>query len=237
MDCKILRTYKNFDSRSLDIISSVASIIEAHELFEHKFFKDYDARRLPENSERKWLKQRHFLSKNFPAIYGNIIANSSDLEFLRPFIRQLWEETGSGKRENTHYYLLLNTLYAKGISIFEINNEEIAPGTQQVISAYQKWTRNENVIIGGAIFGLGIEPIIAMDKGLSLEGLRKNSTLSEHELIYFIDHASHDYRHAWEILDVVLPRISNENEVELIKEGVIELLDSRVKFYDDCINP
>lgn len=235
MDCKVLRTYKNFDRRSLDIIGEVAGVIEAHELFEHKFFKDYDARRLPEACERKWLKQRHFLSKNFPSIYGNIISNSTDPEFLRPFICHLWEESGEGKRENIHYYLLLNTLYAKGITTLEIDREQISPGTQRVISAYRKWTRHENVIVGGAIFGLGIEPIIAMDKELSLEGLRKNTTLSEQALFYFIDHASHDYWHSWEILDVVLPRIKDEKEVELIKEGVTDLLDSRVKFYDDCL--
>ena len=236
MDCKVLRTYKNFDRRSLDIISEVTDIIEAHELFEHTFFKDYDARRLPEACERKWLKQRHFLSKNFPSVYGNIISNSTDLEFLRPFIRQLWEEAGSGKQEDTHYYLLLNTLFAKGITTLEIDREPISPGTQRVISAYRKWTSHENVIVGGAIFGLGIEPIIAMDKELSLKGLRKNNTLSEQELFYFISHASHDYRHSWQILDAVLPHVKDGKEVGLIKEGVIDLLDSRVKFYDNCLS-
>jgi pyrroloquinoline quinone (PQQ) biosynthesis protein C len=236
MDCKVLRTYKNFDRRSLDIINEVAGIIEAHELFEHKFFKDYDARRLPEACERKWLKQRHFLSKNFPSMYGNIISNSNDLEFLRPFIHHLGEEFGNGKRKNTHYYLLLDTLYAKGITTLEIDREPIAPGTQRVLSAYRKWTRHENVIIGGAIFGLGIEPIIAMDKELSLEGLRKNNTLSEQALVYFIDHASHDYWHSWQILDVALPHVKDEEDVDLIKEGVNDLLDSRVKFYDDCLS-
>jgi len=235
MDCKVLRTYKNYNKRSLRIINEVADVIENHELFEHKFFKDYDARRLPANSERKWLKQRHFLSRSFPSMYGNIISNSIDPEFSRPFIRQLYEEAGNGRQEKVHYYQLLNTLHAKGITNFEINNEVITKGTEEVINAYRKWTRHENVIVAGGVFGFGIEPIIAMDKQLSLDGLRKNNNLSEQDLFYFIDHAAHDYRHSWELLDVVLPRIENEKEVELIKEGVADLLNSRVKFYDDCV--
>jgi pyrroloquinoline quinone (PQQ) biosynthesis protein C len=234
MDCKILRTYKNFDKYSLIVTNEVIKIIETHELFEHKFFKDYTSGVLSGNSERKWLKQRHFLSKNFPRIYSNIIKRSTNLEFSIPFARQMWEELGEGKREKIHSYQLLNTLYAKGITNFEINNELIAPGTQEVINSYEKWTQHENAIIGGAIFGFGIEPIIAMDMELSLEGLKKDNTLKEEDLIYFQDHATHDYWHSWEILDVALPHIKNEKDIELILEGVSEILNSRVKFYDDC---
>jgi pyrroloquinoline quinone (PQQ) biosynthesis protein C len=235
MECKILRTYKTFDKPSLVIINEIRDLIEGHELFEHKFFKDYAAGRLQDRVERKWLKQRQFLSKQFPSIYANIIANSTDLDFLRPFVRQLWEEFGNGRRDKIHYYQLLNTLYAKGITNNEIGNEPIAKGTQEVINTYQKWTKQENVIIAGAVFGFAIEPIIAMDMELSLEGLRKNKTLSEKDLIYFQDHATHDYGHSWEILDVVLPYIKQGKELELIKQGVSDMLNSRVKFYTECL--
>lgn len=235
MDCKILRIYKNFDKSSLSIINGVRDLIESHKLFEHKFFKDYADGKLPEINERKWLKQRQFLSKQFPSIYANIIANSTDLDFLRPFVRQLWEEFGNGRREKIHYYQLLNTLYAKGITNNEIGNEQIAKGTQEVINAYQKWTKQKNVVVAAAVFGFAIEPIIAMDMELSLEGLRKNNALSETDLVYFQDHATHDYGHSWEILDVVLPKINTEKEIELIKQGVIVMLNSRVSFYDECL--
>lgn len=235
MECKILRTYKSFDKLSLVIINEIRDLIESHKLFEHKFFKDYAAGRLPDKNERKWLKQRQFLSKNFPSVYANIIANSTDLEFLRPFVRQLWEEFGNGKRDKIHYYQLLNTLYAKGITNYEIENEPVAKGTQELINSYQKWTQHENVIIGGAVFGFAIEPIIAMDMELSLQGLRKSKALNETDLIYFQDHATHDFGHSWEILDVVLPHIRQGKDLELIKEGVAEMLDNRVKFYDECL--
>lgn len=235
MKCKILRTYKTSDKQSLALIDMVRDLIEKHKLFEHKFFKDYAAGRLADKHEKKWLKQRHFLSKNFPSIYANLIANSNDIVFLRPFVRQMWEEFGNGRKDKIHYYQLLNTLYAKGISHSEIENEPIAKSTQEVINIYQKWTRHENVIVGGGVFGFGIEPIIAMDMELSLEGLRKNRALNETDLVYFQDHATHDYGHSWEILDVVLPRIKTKEETELILEGVQDLLDSRIKFYNECL--
>lgn len=232
MECKILRTYQSYDRFSLSLVDEIRDLIEQHPLFEHKFFKDYTAGRLPDENERKWLKQRHFLSRVFPSIYANIIAHSTNLDFLRPFVRQLWEEMGNGKKTQIHYHQLLHTLYAKGITTYEIEQEPILPGTQQVIDAYQKWTRFDNPVIAGAIFGLAIEPVIAMDMELSLQGLRKNNTLSETQLIYFQDHATHDYGHSWEILDVVLPLLQHNKQIETIRKGVMDVLDSRVRFYD-----
>lgn len=235
MKCEVLRGYQCADSAQKEIILAVLEVIESHRLFDHQFFAQYGTGTLSRSGEDAWLKQRHFLSLCFPGLYANIISRSVDLEMLAPFVRQLYEEFGNGDPIKVHYTQLLETLNAGGISSADVDRTVLGKGTQGLIAAYTKWTCLEDAIVSAALFGLVVEPVIAMDMELSLVGLRKSGRFKEQDLTYFIDHSQHDYAHSWEILHVTLPKLSGNPRLTRILMGAQELLDSRASFYDQFV--
>ncbi len=235
MRCNILRSYKIKNESNISLLNQAIELIEGHILFTNEFFTGYEKRTISPRVEHKWLLQRTFLSKNFPRYYANIISKSNDLEFIKPLVDQLWEELGNGHNGRIHYDQLVESMNILGISNIEIFRETPDNGTVKMLETYQKWTNHENPIVGAGVFGIAIEPIISMDCHLSIKGLRTNHNLSDDEIRYFIDHEGHDYRHSYEILDVVFPRISCETEIKLILQGTNEVLDSRNNFYNSII--
>lgn len=236
MKCNPLRDYAvQKHNYQKNLVSEVIQITESHPLFEHDFFLNFASGHLDKAVVLKWLKQRHFLSKIFPNLYGNVIGAIPEIDLQIPFVNQLWEEMGSGQTSLIHYHQLCQAIYSAGVAKKELESETAMASTSKLIDLYHKITKDKDYVVSGSIFGLGIEPIIAMDMELSLRGLTKTNLVPRSQLGYFTDHAKHDFYHSWEILDVMLPQIQTDSQHKQIKEGIITILNARQDFYDEVL--
>lgn|GEM_PF-6540690 len=236
MRCMPIRKYMTMRPTAMpNLLAEALFLIESHRLFRAPFFGDFEAGQLSSRQIRAWAKQRHFSSTAFPRFLGALISNLADEETRASYVKQVYEEHGQLNSELVHSRQLRRFIYAIGVTEHELAAEEMLEETRSFVDAYFRLSRSTDVTKSMAAFALGSEPVIAMEMELCCKGLR-HLALSSQDIVYFTDHAEHDYRHTYELLDSLLPYIGNSDAESSALDGMLEILEARAVFYDGISN-
>lgn len=232
MQAKPLRDYIEDRGLNNSFLTRVLDHIENHPLFRHPFLDAFGAGKLSLDQIGIWAKQRLFSSQRFPCFLGAFVSHVEDIDVRHAYIKQMCEEHGNLDPEKVHSRQLTRLVFALGISREKLNAEMMFGGTRNFVDTYMRVSQEGNLAKCMGMYALGSEPVIAMEMVLCLKGLGTIPWLLPEDMIYFSDHAYHDYRHTAELTDVLLPFIKTELEQERAWEGIVEILDARKGLYD-----
>lgn len=234
MDAKPLRIYMK--QRHLEgdpFLLRVLDHIESHSLFEHPFFDAFCGRRLNLDQIKVWAKQRLFSSQRFPCFLAAFVSHiEDDIDVRAAYVKQIYEEHGNLDPERVHSRQLTRLIFALGVSREELSKEQMLPGTRRFVETYMNVSREGNLLKCMGMYALGSEPVIAMEMVLCLRGLQTISWLKSEDIVYFSDHAYHDYRHTAELTDILLPFLRSDTDREKAWEGIVEIINARKALYD-----
>ena len=233
MEAKPLRVYmKQRGLETNPFLQKVLTHIEAHPLFRHPFFEAFRRGKLQQDQLKTWAKQRLFPSQNFPRSLGAFVSNIEDIDARAVYVKQIYEEHGNLDPKKVHCRQLARLVFALGVSQQELDKERVLPSTRRFVDTYRRISLEGDVLKGMGMFALGSEPVIAMEMVLCLRGLSTIPWLTSRDVIFFSDHAYHDYRHTAELTDVLLPLLKSKTDYNRAWEGMAEIIDARKSFYD-----
>jgi pyrroloquinoline quinone (PQQ) biosynthesis protein C len=233
MEAKPLRVYMaERDLGNDPFLLKVLGHIEGHSLFSHVFFEAFGQGRLILEQIKVWAKQRLFSSQRFPCFLGAFISHVVDVDVRSAYVKQIYEEHGNLNPEKVHSRQLTRLIFALGVSRQELDKGEMLAGTQRFVDTYMDISREGDLLKCMGMYALGSEPVIAMEMVLCLRGLGTIPWLKPEDVIYFSDHAYHDYRHTAELTDILLPYLKSDADRERAWKGMVEILDARKGLYD-----
>lgn len=207
--------------------------IEAHPLFEHRFFQAFRAGNLSVEQVKAWAKQRLFSSQRFPCFLGAFVSClEDDVDARAAYVKQIYEEHGNLDPEKIHSRQLSRLIFALGVSRKELDAEVMLPGTRHFVDTYMRISREGNIPKAMGMYALGSEPVIAMEMVLCLQGLATIPWLKPEDYVYFSDHAYHDFRHTAELTDVLRPYLKSKSDCESAWQGMVEIIEARKGLYD-----
>jgi len=234
VEAKPLRIY--LKQRALEgepFLRKVLAHIESHPLFVHPFFGAFSEGRLNLDQVRLWAKQRLFSSQRFPCFLAAFVSHiEEDVDLRAAYVKQIYEEHGNLDPPKVHSRQLTRLILALGVSRDELCREQMLAGTKRFVDTYMRVSREGDLLKCMGMYALGSEPVIAMEMVLCLRGLQTISWLKSEDMIYFTDHAYHDYRHTAELTDVLLPFLRSDADRERAWKGIVEIIDARKALYD-----
>lgn len=233
MEAKPLRIYMTERGSEGDpFLRKVLAYIESHPFFSHPFFEAFGQGRLSLEQVKVWATQRLFSSQRFPCFLGAFISHVVDVDVRAAYVKQIYEEHGNLDPEKIHSRQLTRLIFALGVSRQALDQEEMLLGTRKFVNTYMNISREGDLLKCMGMYALGSEPVIAMEMVLCLRGLGTIPWLKPEDVIYFSDHAYHDYRHTAELTDVLLPFLRTDSDKAKAWDGIVEIIEARKALYD-----
>lgn len=148
-----------------------------------------------------FCSQYYLSSVAFPAFLGLTIANLVDEDQRRPFVNNLWDEFGAGKRPRSHRVMLARFCHACGVD--DLEKLAPQPATRVYVDGLKAlFASSEPSYIFGAM-SLGCEDVTARMYEIILIGLERSGHFSREDVAFFTDHIRHDDTHTDDIIQMM----------------------------------
>ncbi|EMY77578.1 hypothetical protein LEP1GSC060_0181 [Leptospira weilii serovar Ranarum str. ICFT] len=176
-----------------------------------------------------WLRQEYFVSVDFVNWFLNAAAISDSVEAKIVLVRNIWEELGEGKAEDSHVCILKKFLSDMGANV---HNEHRLPETKSYLDLMQKITTSDFYSALGAL-GPANEYLLKLEYSRmfkSYRDLRERSFLPEGK--FFQVNLDADESHAEKLFRLIEVVADTEEKRNRVTEGNRLALDARLVFYE-----
>jgi len=210
-----------------------AEIVE-HPAVSHPFLKQFAAAELSRGQLITFGLQHYQLVRIFVTYMTNLLPKfpgGHGKELLGPVF---WDEFGQWTLFRSHVHLYQKFLKALGCSDEDWGRVPRLPETDGYIQTHLAITRDQPFLVGLGTIGPAHEfPIPIMFASL-VDGIRKNSPLTDDDIEYFTMHIVEDKEHA-NVFNRIIERYVNTSADEAqVRDGALRSLAARVRFWDGC---
>jgi diaminobutyrate-2-oxoglutarate transaminase/pyrroloquinoline-quinone synthase len=196
----------------------------------HPFLRRFSREALRPAQLQAFGLQHYQLVRVFTTYMTHLIARMPDwTAALRPVLD---DEFGQYTIFRSHVHLYRTFLKALGLKDEDWGRADLAPQTKAFIDAHLQLTREGDILMALGAIGPGHESSIPVMFPFLLEGLRRNSCLSERELEYFTMHIKEDKEHAVAFNTLIQREARGPQALERVAAGAAYSLDLRHKFWD-----
>ena len=138
------------------------------------------------------------------------------------------------KMDNSHTHPALFRVFTRALGIKDEDLEATQPllSTQHFIETYKKLYLESPFLKAMGAVGPGTECAVPVMYVPILEGLKKHGKFTDKELFFFDLHLPIDEEHCTMICDALTPYVDDEANQELVRNGALEALESRKRFWD-----
>ncbi len=210
--------------------------LQGHIAVHHPFLNQIE--NLNEKQLKIFASQFYLYVRMFPRLMGAVVYNIPDETARLPLILNLINECGGleymEKLDNSHTHPALFRRFTRTLGIIdkELEKTKPLPSTQYFIKTYEKlYLKSPPLKTIGAV-GPGTECVVPVMYIPILEGLRKQNKFSENDLYFFNLHLPVDEEHCEMICKVLAPYMDKPENQKLVRQGALEALEARKRFWD-----
>ncbi len=225
-------TTQDIPLKSEGFIKNLEQEVLAHPAVNHRFLKRFAAEPLTKKQIQAFGLQHYQLVKVFVTYMTNLLPKFPDgagMEFFGPIFH---DELGQWTIFRSHAALYRNFLKAVGLQDEDWGRVPLLPETSSFIKLHLELTRERPFLVGLGAIGPAHEFSIPTMFASLVEGLKRNTTLSEEDVEYFTMHIVEDVEHA-NLFNLAIDRYANSPlEKEQVREGTLISLSARGRFWD-----
>lgn len=215
-----------------NFIHSLEEEILHHESVHHPFLKRFSSEKLSLAQIEIFGLQHYQLVKIFVNYMTNLLPKIPDKDAARLFRTVFDDEFGQYTIFRSHPALYRNFLKALGLPDAAWGRVKHLPETMQYTEAHLELTREADFLIGLGAVGPAHEFAIPTMFEYLIQGIKKNTQLSDEEIEYFSFHIVQDKEHALVFNELISRHVEDEPSQKLLREGALRSLSYRKTFWD-----
>jgi len=219
----------------LDAQSFIASLEEEilqHEAVHHPFLKRFSSEHLSLEQVQTFGLQHYQLVKIFLNYMTNLLPKIPDKDAEDLFRVVFDDEFGQHSIFRSHPALYRNCLKGLGLPDSSWGRVKLLPEVVQYLEAHLQLTREDDFLVGLGAVGPAHEFAIPTMFGYIIQGLKKNTHLTEEEIEYFTFHIVQDKEHAVVFNQLIARHVETEVGQHRLREGAMRSLAHRKTFWD-----
>ena len=213
-------------------IQQLEEEVRAHPAVRHTFLKRFATEPLTVEQIQIFGLQHYQLVKVFVTYMTNLLSKFPDGAGNRFFGPIFNDEFGQWTIFRSHSALYRNFLKALGLEEEAWGRVQLLPETTWFIQAHLELTRSEEFLVGLGAIGPGHEFSIPLMFNDLVEGLHRNTRLSDKETEYFLMHIEEDVEHAKLFNEAIAHYAPDEQGQEKVRHGTLTSLSARKIFWD-----
>jgi pyrroloquinoline quinone (PQQ) biosynthesis protein C len=203
-----------------------------HEAVHHPFLKRFASEKLSVEQIQTFGLQHYQLVKVFVNYMTNILPKIPDKDAAALFRTVFDDEFGQHTIFRSHPALYRNFLKALGLSDEAWGRVKLLSEVSSFIEGHMQLTRGQDFLIGLGAVGPGHEFSIPTMFSYIIEGLKKNTGLSDEQFEYFSLHVEEDKEHAVVFNKLISRHVETEEGQKRLRDGAMRSLAYRKTFWD-----
>ncbi len=213
-------------------IHSLEEEILHHTAVHHPFLKCFSSQKLTLGQIQTFGLQHYQLVKVFVNYMTNLLPKIPDKDAADLFRVVFDDEFGQHTIFRSHPALYRNFLRALGLSDEAWGRVSHLPEVSAFIEGHMEITRGKDFLPALGAIGPGHEFSIPTMFTYLMEGIRKNTDLSDEEIEYFALHIEEDKEHAVVFNKLIARHVETEEGQQRLRDGALRSLSLRKKFWD-----
>ena len=215
-----------------NFIRELEAEVHGHEAVQHPFLKRFATDKLSRAQIQTFGLQHYQLVKIFVNYMTNVLPNIPDPEAASLFRVVFDDEFGQHTIFRSHPALYRRFLMDLGLEESAWGRVMALPEVSAFIEGHMVLTRDPNFLFGLGAIGPGHEFSIPTMFGFLVEGIRRNTELSDEQIEYFTLHIVQDQGHAV-VFNALIARHAQDAESQsILREGTWRSLQLRKRFWD-----
>ena len=215
-------------------VKALEAEIQQHEAVHHPFLKRFATEPLTLRQIQTFGLQHYQLVKVFVNYMTNLLPKIPDPDAADLFRHVFDDEFGQHTIFRSHPALYRNFLRALGLKDEDWGRVPLLPETSAYIAFHLTLTRENDFLTGLGAIGPGHEFSIPLMFEYLLAGFRRNTSITEDDIEYFTMHIVEDKDHAEIFNTLILRHAQSEDGQRAIRDGVMQCLEARRRFWAGC---
>ncbi len=203
-----------------------------HEAVQHPFLKWFSTEPLTLQQIQTFGTQHYQLVKVFVNYMTNTLPRIPDQDAVNLFRIVFDDEFGQHTIFRSHPALYRNFLKALGLSDEAWGRVRPIPEVTGFIEGHLELTRGQDFLFALGAIGPGHEFSIPTMFGYLIDGIKKNTALSDEAVEYFSLHIEEDKEHAVVFNKLISRHVETEAGQTRLREGALRSLGLRKRFWD-----
>ncbi len=216
-------------------IHSLEEEILHHEAVHHPFLKRFASEKLTIEQIQTFGLQHYQLVKVFVNYMTNLLPKIPDKDAADLFRTVFDDEFGQHTIFRSHPALYRNFLKALGLPDEAWGRVKLLPETASFIEGHMNLTRGNDFLFALGAIGPGHEFSIPTMFGYLIEGIQKNSLLTEENIEYFTLHVIEDKEHAVVFNKLISRHVETVEGQKRLRDGAMLSLAYRKTFWDGLL--
>lgn len=213
-------------------IHSLEEEILHHEAVHHPFLKRFASEKLAVEQIQTFGLQHYQLVKVFVNYMTNLLPKIPDKDAADLFRTVFDDEFGQHTIFRSHPALYRNFLKALGLPDEAWGRVKLFPETARFIEGHKEITRGKDFLFALGAIGPGHEFSIPTMFGYLIEGIKKNTSLTDEDIEYFSLHIVEDVEHAVVFNKLISRHVETEEGQKRLRDGALQSLAYRKTFWD-----
>jgi len=215
-----------------DFIQALEAEVLRHDAVQHPFLKRFATERLTLAQIQTFGLQHYQLVKIFVNYMTNLLPRIPDPEAATLFRVVFDDEFGQHTIFRSHPALYRNFLKNLGLDDGASGRVTALPAVSAFVEGHMRLTRDEDFLVGLGAVGPGHEFSIPTMFGYLVEGLRRNTSLTEEQIEYFTLHIVEDKAHAVVFNKLIVRHTQDAASQARLRDGALRSLALRKGFWD-----
>lgn len=203
-----------------------------HEAVHHPFLRRFSSEKLTIEQIQTFGLQHYQLVKVFVNYMTNLLPKIPDKDAADLFRTVFDDEFGQHTIFRSHPALYRNFLKALGLPDEAWGRVKLLPETSRFIEGHKEITRGKDFLAALGAVGPGHEFSIPTMFTYLIEGLKKNTGLTEENIEYFSLHVIEDKEHAVVFNKLISRHVEIEEGQKRLRDGALQSLAYRKTFWD-----
>ena len=213
-------------------IHSLEEEILHHEAVHHPFLKRFASEKLTIEQIQTFGLQHYQLVKVFVNYMTNLLPKIPDKDAAALFRTVFDDEFGQHTIFRSHPALYRNFLKALGLSDEAWGRVKLLSEVSSFIEGHMQLTRGQDFLSGLGAVGPGHEFSIPTMFTYLIQGLKKNTDLTDEQIEYFSLHIEEDKEHAVVFNKLISRHVETEEGQKRLRDGAMRSLSYRKTFWD-----
>lgn len=217
-------------------LESMKTVVANHPVIHHQFLEHFRNGALTKAQVVAWFEQQFYFSISLPSAFAALYARIPDRywEAKRPLVELINVEAWGTDNSKAHSGYFIEVAKFLSIDLNALTAAAPKHYTQDYITARLNLCLNQNrpIVQGLAAIGLGNEVLNFYIFQFYKEGIHKIEGIEECPTGYFDAHLR-DEESDFQIFQSLFDAVAqNEGDLKSAEDGLRELLDKRVIFFD-----
>ncbi len=213
-------------------ISSLEEETLHHEAVQHPFLLRFASDTLTATQIQTFGLQHYQLVKVFVNYMTNVLPKIPDQDAASLFRKVFDDEFGQYTIFRSHPALYRNFLKAIGLKDEDWGRVPLLPETSAFVEEHLQLTRGNDFLVSLGAVGPGHEFSIPTMFRSIVNGLQKNTSLSEEQIEYFTCHMEQDVEHARIFNQLIARHVETAEGQRRLRDGTLRSLALRKQFWD-----